>query len=195
MKQIFLSFFLLFNLIASANSEESLNAFFNNELSFIQTTLNKINDSFDESSGVLTRNEDNTVKIEIREPFKEIYFISNDGIEIHDLEFNQIKIIKKTDLENNSMFNFINDGFSKEGLNIKEIDDSNYLIEENNKSFYFEFINEKVLHIKYKDNMNIDNLIRFYKCVLGQNIIKDFYSLTNKIINFYLFKNYLHNKN
>ena len=38
-----------------------------------------------------------------------------------------------------------------------------YLIEENNKSFYFEFINEKVLHIKYKDNMNIDNLIRFYK--------------------------------
>jgi hypothetical protein len=61
------------------------------------------------------------------------------------------------------MYNFINDGFSKEGLNIKEIDDSNYLIEENNKSFYFEFINEKVLHIKYKDNMNIDNLIRFYK--------------------------------
>jgi len=149
--------------MASANSEESLNAFFNNELSFTQTSLNKINDSFDESSGVLTRNEDNTVKIEIREPFKEIYFISNDGIEIHDLEFNQIKIINKTDLENNSMFNFINDGFSKEGLNIKEIDDSNYLIEENNKSFYFEFINEKVLHIKYKDNMNIDNLIRFYK--------------------------------
>ena len=149
--------------MASANSEESLNAFFNNELSFTQTSLNKINDSFDESSGVLTRKEDNTVKIEIIEPYKEIYFINNDGIEIHDLEFNQIKIIKKTDLENNSMFNFINDGFLKEGLNIKEIDDSNYLIEENNKSFYFEFINEKVLHIKYKDNMNIDNLIRFYK--------------------------------
>ena len=84
--------------MASANSEESLNAFFNNELSFTQTSLNKINDSFDESSGVLTRNEDNTVKIEIIEPFKEIYFINNDGIEIHDLEFNQIKIINKTDL-------------------------------------------------------------------------------------------------
>ena len=79
--------------MASANSEESLNTFFNNELSFIQTSLNKINDSFDESSGVLTRKEDNTVKIEIIEPFKEIYFINNDGIEIHDLEFNQIKII------------------------------------------------------------------------------------------------------
>jgi hypothetical protein len=149
--------------MASANSEESLNAFFNNELSFIQTTLNKINDSFDESSGVLTRNEDNTVKIEITEPFKEIYFINNDGIEIHDLEFNQIKIINKTDLVNNSMYNFINDGFSKKGLNIKEIDDSSFSIEENNNFFYFEFINEKVLHIKYKDNMNIDNLIKFYK--------------------------------
>ena len=149
--------------MASANSKESLNAFFNNELSFIQTTLNKINDSFDESSGVLTRKEDNTVKIEIIEPFKEIYFINNDGIEIHDLEFNQIKIINKTDLINNSMYNFINDGFSKEGLNIKEIDDSSFSIEENNNFFYFEFINEKVLHIKYKDNMNIDNLIKFYK--------------------------------
>jgi len=149
--------------MVSANSEESLNAFFNNELSFIQTSLNKINDSFDESSGVLTRNEDNTVKIEITEPFKEIYFINNDGIEIHDLEFNQIKIINKTDLVNNSMFNFINDGFSQEGLNIKEIDGSSFSIEENNNFFYFEFINEKVLHIKYKDNMNIDNLIRFYK--------------------------------
>ena len=149
--------------MVSANSEESLNAFFNNELSFTQTSLNKINDSFDESSGVLTRNEDNTVKIEITEPFKEIYFINNDGIEIHDLEFNQIKIINKTDLVNNSMFNFINDGFSQEGLNIKEIDGSSFSIEENNNFFYFEFINEKVLHIKYKDNMNIDNLIRFYK--------------------------------
>ena len=149
--------------MASANSDESLNAFFNNELWFIQTSLNKINDSFDESSGVLTRNEDNTVKIEITEPFKEIYFINNDGIEIHDLEFNQIKIINKTDLVNNSMYNFINDGFSKEGLNIKEIDDSSFSIEENNNFFYFEFINEKVLHIKYKDNMNIDNLIKLYK--------------------------------
>ena len=149
--------------MASANSEESLNTFFNNELSFIQTSLNKINDSFDESSGVLTRNEDNTVKIEIIEPFKEIYFINNDGIEIHDLEFNQIKIINKTDLVNNSMYNFINDGFSKEGLNIKEIDNSSFSIEDNNNFFYFEFIDEKVLHIKYKDNMNIDNLIRFYK--------------------------------
>ena len=149
--------------MASANFEESLNTFFNNELSFIQTSLNKINDSFDESSGVLTRNKENTVKIEITEPFKEIYFISNDGIEIHDLEFNQIKIINKMDLENNSMFNFINDGFSRESLNIKEIDDSSFSIEDNNNFFYFEFIDEKVLHIKYKDNMNIDNLIRFYK--------------------------------
>mgnify|MGYP001469612569 FL=1 len=149
--------------MASANSGESLKAFFNNELSFIQTSLNKINDSFDESSGVFTRNKDNTVKIEIIEPFKEIYFINKDGIEVHDLEFNQIKIINKTDLVNNSMYNFINDGFSKESLNIKEIDDSSFSIEENNNFFYFEFINEKVLHIKYKDNMNIDNLIRFYK--------------------------------
>ena len=59
--------------MASAYSAESLNTFFNNELSFTQTSLNKIKDSFDESSGLITRNEDNNVKIEILEPFKEIY--------------------------------------------------------------------------------------------------------------------------
>ena len=149
--------------MVSAHSVESLNSFFKNDLSFTQTSLNKINDSFDESSGILTRNKNNTIKIEILEPFKEIYFISTEGIEIHDLEFNQIKVINKTDLENNIMFNFINNGFSKETLNIKKINDSSFMIEENNKSFYFEFINEKVLQIKYKDNMNIDNLIRFFK--------------------------------
>ena len=149
--------------MASGYSAESLNTFFNNELSFTQTSLNKIKDSFDESSGLITRNEDNNVKIEILEPFKEIYFISNNGIEIHDLEFNQVKVINKIDLENNIIFNFIYDGFSKEYLNIKQINDSSFIINENNKSFYFEFINEKVLHIKYKDNMNIDNLIRFFK--------------------------------
>ena len=149
--------------MASAHSLESLNSFFKNDLSFTQTSLNKINDSFDESSGILTRNKNNTIKIEILEPFKEIYFINTEGIEIHDLEFNQIKVINKTDLENNIMFNFINNGFSKETLNIKKINDSSFMIEENNKSFYFEFINEKVLQIKYKDNMNIDNLIRFFK--------------------------------
>jgi hypothetical protein len=123
--------------MASAYSAESLNTFFNNELSFTQTSLNKIKDSFDESSGLITRNEDNNVKIEILEPFKEIYFISNNGIEIHDLEFNQVKVINKIDLENNIIFNFIYDGFSKEYLNIKQINDSSFIINENNKSFYF----------------------------------------------------------
>ena len=87
--------------MVSAHSVESLNSFFKNDLSFTQTSLNKINDSFDESSGILTRNKNNTIKIEILEPFKEIYFINTEGIEIHDLEFNQIKVINKTDLENN----------------------------------------------------------------------------------------------
>ncbi len=147
----------------SAYSAESLNSFFNNELTFTQISLNKLNDSFDESSGVLSRNEDNSVKIEIIEPFNEIYLISKKGIEIHDLEFNQTKVINKTELENNVMFNFINNGFSQELSSIKEINGSSFVVEENNKSFYFEFINKKVLHIKYKDNMNIENLIRFYK--------------------------------
>ena len=162
LKFIYINFLLFFNLFISANSIESLNEFFKNNLEFVQTSFNTINNSFDKSYGNFSRDLNNNIKIEINSPFKEIYFINEDGIEIHDLEFNQKRFIKNQDISNN-ILKFIKNGFNDESLRIEQVDDNKFEITEFEKNYYFEFISNDTLQIKYKDNMNLDNLINISK--------------------------------
>ena len=145
----------------SSASLEDLNIFFTNELTFKQTSLNKINNNFDTSSGKITRDNNNSLQIEVDEPFKERYLIDNNGIKIYDLEFDQVRIIKKDEI-NNNILEFIYSGFS-EDIDIETISDKSFKIIEDNNSYYVEFINEDTLQIKYKDNMGVENLVRFFK--------------------------------
>ena len=48
-------------------------------------------------------------------------------------------------------------------FDFEQIDDSKFKITEHEKNYYFEFISNDKLQIKYKDNMNLDNLINFSK--------------------------------
>ena len=162
LKFIYINFLLFFNLLVSANTVESLDEFFKNNLEFVQTSFNTINNSFDKSYGNFFRDLNNNIKIEINSPFKEIYFINEDGIEIHDLELNQKRFIKNQDIPNN-ILKFIKNGFRNESLDFEQIDDSKFKITEFEKNYYFEFISNDTLQIKYKDNMNLDNLINFSK--------------------------------
>ena len=50
-----------------------------------------------------------------------------------------------------------------ESLDFEQIGDSKFKITELEKNYYFEFISNDTLQIKYKDNMNLDNLINFSK--------------------------------
>jgi len=145
----------------SSASLEDLNIFFKNELSFTQTSLNKINNNFDTSSGKITRKNDNSLQIEVDEPFKERYSIDNDVIKVYDLEFDQVRIIKKEEI-NNNILEFIYSGFS-EDLDIENLNDKSFKIKVDNNFYYIEFINKQTLQIKYKDNMNVENLVRFFK--------------------------------
>ena len=58
---------------------------------------------------------------------------------------------------------FIKNGFRNESLDFEQIDDYKFKITEFEKNYYFEFISNDTLQIKYKDNMNLDNLINFSK--------------------------------
>ena len=145
----------------SSASLEDLNNFFKYELSFIQTSLNKINNNFDTSSGKIIRENDNSLKIEVDEPFKERYLIDNSGIKIYDLEFDQVRMIKKEEI-NNDILEFIYSGFSND-LDIENLNDKSFKIIEDNNSYYIEFVNKQTLQIKYKDNMGVENLVRFFK--------------------------------
>jgi len=145
----------------SSASLEDLNNFFKYELSFIQTSLNKINNNFDTSSGKIIRENDNSLKIEVDEPFKEKYLIDNNGIKIYDLEFDQVRMIEKEEI-NNDILEFIYSGFSND-LDIENLNDKSFKIIEDNNSYYIEFVNKQTLQIKYKDNMGVENLVRFFK--------------------------------
>ena len=145
----------------SSASLEDLNIFFTNELTFKQTSLNKINNNFDTSSGKIIRDSNNSLQIEVDEPFKESYLIDNNGVKIYDLEFDQVRIIKKDEI-NNNILEFIYSGFS-EDIDIETVSDKSFKIIEDNNSYYVEFINEDTLQIKYKDNMGVENLVRFFK--------------------------------
>ena len=153
---------LFLNLLLSANPVESLNEFFKNNLEFVQTSFNSIDNTFNKSFGNYYRTTDNNIKIEIKYPFNEIYFINENGIEIHDIEFNQKRFIKNEDISNN-LLKFIKNGFDNELLILEQIDDTNFKVIENEKNYYFEFLSSDALQVKYKDNMNLDNLINFSK--------------------------------
>ena len=148
-------------MVISSASLEDLNIFFKNELSFKQTSLNKINNNFDTSSGKIIRDNNNSLQIEIYEPFREMYVIDNNGIKIYDLEFDQVRTIKKEEI-NNNILEFIYNGFS-EDLDIENLDDKSFKINEDSNIYYVEFVNEDILQIKYKDNMGVENLVRFFK--------------------------------
>lgn len=162
MKFFYINFLLFFNLLISANSVESLNIFFKNNLEFVQTSFNTINNSFDKSYGNFSRDSNNNIKIEINSPFKEIYFINENGIEIHDLEFNQKRFVNNQDISSN-ILKFIKNGFADESLNLEQVDSTKFKITEFEKNYYFEFLSNDTLQIKYKDNMDLDNLINFSK--------------------------------
>ena len=160
MKLFFLFPLLCFNVSLFANSYEKALDFFENELSFKQISFNKFSNSFDESLGNYTLNS-NGIEIEITSPYKEIYFINDYGVEIHDLEFNQIKVISKDELKDNLIFNLFIQNTTDDIVEL--IDDSSFLIYENKIPYFFNFIDNETLEIKYKDNMEIDNLITFTK--------------------------------
>ena len=124
MKIRILSLFIIFNVNIHAFSvADQLNNFFQSELNFVQKSLNKKNNSIDESTGVLKRNIDNTIQIEIFKPYGESYLINEHEIKIHE--------------------------------------DGKYILTKDSLEIAIDFINKDTLQLKYKDNLGIDNLIRF----------------------------------
>ena len=164
MKITVLIFLILFNVnVYGFNVAEQLNNFFQSELSFVQKSLNKKNNNIDESTGVLKRNIDNTIQIEVFKPYGESYLINDYEIKIHDLEFNQIRNISISELENAFFIELILNGIPNDYEHITVIDNDNYILTKDGFEIVINFINKDTLQLKYKDNMGIDNLIRFSK--------------------------------
>jgi hypothetical protein len=155
-----LCLFLANNIYASISNE--LNIFFSEDLKFIQTSLNENKNSIDESEGIFKRVSKNNIILEIISPFKERYFLTEEYIEIHDLEFDQIKNIPKEEFKNNLFINYLINGFDDKSL--QRTDENSFVIIDDGKNSYkFKYINKNTLQVRFKDNMDVTNIIKFYK--------------------------------
>ena len=160
LKLIFLLCFFLVNYTYATISDE-LNNFFNGDLKFIQTSLNENKNSIDESEGIFKRVINNDINIEVVSPFKEKYILTKEYVEIYDLEFDQVKTIPKEEYINNLFVNYLINGFDEK--NIERIDQNSFVINDENNAYQFKYINKNTLQVRFKDNMDVTNIIRFYK--------------------------------
>ena len=155
-----LCLFLANSIYASISNE--LDIFFSEDLKFIQTSLNENKNSIDESEGIFKRVSKNNIILEIVSPFKERYFLTEEYIEIHDLEFDQIKNIPKEEFKNNLFINYLINGFDDKSL--QSMDENSFVIIDDGKNSYqFKYINKNTLQVRFKDNMDVTNIIKFYK--------------------------------
>ena len=161
LKYFYINFLFIYTSIILASPVDDLKLFFNTELSFIQSSYNKLDKNYDISEGTFVRNSDNSVRVDVKSPFKEIYFLNKEGLEIHDLEFDQVKNIPIDEIDN-FLVNFIING-DIDNSKINNLNENSFSIIEDNSKFYFEFLDQNTLQIKFKDNMEVNNLIKFTK--------------------------------
>ena len=153
---------MIIPLTIESSTSEQLNDFFDSDLTFTQTSLNKNKNLINESEGIFKRLEDNSIVIEISTPFRENYFIDENKIEIHDLDFDQVRIIRREDIKENIFLGYLVDGFDDSYIS-SELNDYEFKLKINEQNIDLKFINKNHLQVKFKDNMDINNLINFYK--------------------------------
>ena len=152
---------LIFNVnVQALNVADQLNNFFQSSSVFVHKSLNKKNNKIEESNGLFERYNGH-ISIDVFSPYRETYYIYDDEIEIVDFEFSQRRYIPIEDLENNFFLNLILNGVTDDYDHINVIEDGKYILIKDNLEIAIDFINKNTLQLKYKDNLGIDNLIRF----------------------------------
>ena len=94
------------SIYAQTSVIDQLSLFFNNDLQFIQSSLNTITNTFDRTEGEYSK-KNNLIIINVTSPYKENYYINDKNIEIHDLDFDQIRTIPLSEIEDTFLINFL----------------------------------------------------------------------------------------
>ena len=146
-----------FNL-SSESYIDKFNNLINKDLSFVQKSLDAISNQYIESTGTLIH-QDALIIVNIETPYKEKYTINDTFIDVYDYDFEQSRVIQLDDIDTN-MIHYLKNGIT-ESQNIKVLSTNAIEINENNNKTYIEVLDEKRFLIKFKDNMNVTNLINF----------------------------------
>jgi hypothetical protein len=127
-------------------------------LSFKQEIENNININDKSYSEGYIQRKGGVIEINIKEPFREKYLISNKELTVYDLEFDQTQIITITKNEA-PLINLLKSGAVLEQA--QELTDKSFIIAINDELLYIELISDKSFYVSYKDNMNYKNKVTF----------------------------------
>tara|TARA_B100000886_G_scaffold12757_1_gene8240 strand:+ start:365 stop:826 length:462 start_codon:yes stop_codon:yes gene_type:complete len=148
------------SIYAQTSVIDQLSLFFNNDLQFIQSSFNTITNTFDRTEGEYSK-KNNLIIINVTSPYKENYYINDKNIEIHDLDFDQIRTIPLSEIEDTFLINFLRKQ-SLQTYDIENIKEDSFKLLKNDKEYNFEFLDKDELQVKFTDNMNVKNIVKFY---------------------------------
>jgi hypothetical protein len=147
---------ICFNLSA-LDLVDNLNTLIQNDLNFIQKSINPKTNKVDNSSGNVIRKND-VITINVDTPFKERYKIKQDIVEVYDYDFDETKTILLEDINARSMSLLIK-GISQE--DVSSYTENILYLNSEIDDVYIELISDKTFVIKFIDNLGINNIINF----------------------------------
>jgi len=147
---------ICFNLSA-LDLVDNLNDLIQNDLNFIQKSINPKTNKVDNSAGNVIRKND-VITINVDSPFKERYKIKQDIVEIYDYDFDETKTILLEDI-NARTINFLLSGISLD--DISSFTENAVYLSSSTDGVYIELLSDEAFLIKFKDNLGINNIINF----------------------------------
>jgi len=147
---------ICFNLSA-LDLVDNLNDLIQNDLNFIQKSINPKTNKVDNSAGNVIRKND-VITINVDSPFKERYKITQDVVEIYDYDFDETKTILLEDI-NARTINFLLSGISLD--DISSFTENAVYLSSSTDGVYIELLSDEAFVIKFKDNLGINNIINF----------------------------------
>ena len=136
---------------------DNLNTLIQNDLNFIQKSINPKTNKVDNSSGNVIRKND-VITINVDTPFKERYKIKQDIVEVYDYDFDETKTILLEDINARSMSLLIK-GISQE--DVSSYTENTLYLNSEIGDVYIELMSDKTFVIKFIDNLGINNIINF----------------------------------
>ena len=147
---------ICFNLSA-LDLVDNLNDLIQNDLNFIQKSINPKTNKVDNSAGNVIRKND-VITINVDSPFKDRYKIKQDIVEIYDYDFDETKTILLEDI-NARTINFLLSGISLD--DISSFTENAVYLRSSTDDVYIELLSDEAFVIKFKDNLGINNIINF----------------------------------
>ena len=164
--------YIVFILFIPFSHASDLTSLFNESiktanLDFIQSSINPYTNSIDKSEGRIIRDQESLI-FYIDNPFKEKYELSKKEIIITDLELDQVSNIQLTEIPTNILVDIFINGLSSNNPNYDLEHSKNTiliksLIDEGYNQIEVKFKKNRIYYLKYRDNLDIENLIMFKK--------------------------------